>query len=229
MYIAAMVKDASYRGIQAGMLENDTTIHLTQISDDILTSVKSIHFDILFFKKGVFLPHEPIRYELKVDEFYLTDPVNYVTTAYFDEKALVFNISEEYLMAKIESDANEVLIQLEKEKKKIDAPVLSIKKKAPEKELVEIDLHIDQLVDNSKALSPSEMLDIQMSLFNKTLEEAVLNKNKKKRFVFIHGVGNGRLRLEIQRTLNQKYPKLRYQDASFKEYGFGATMVMISG
>ena len=72
------------------------------------------------------------------------------------------------------------------------------------------------------------MLDIQMSLVIKTLEESIKN-NKKKRVVFIHGVGNGRLRLEIQRTLDHKYPKLKYQDASFKEYGFGATMVLIGG
>ena len=229
MYVAAMVKDATYCGIQAGMLESDTTIHLTQISDDTLKTIKNIHFDILFFKKGNYLPQEPMHYNLKIDEFYLTDPVNYVSTLYFDEKALIYNISEEYLMSEIERVAKGAINKFENEKKQIDAtPILPIKKKVPENDLEEIDLHIEQLVDNAKRLTPAEILEIQMDLFNKTLNEAIKNR-KKKRIVFIHGVGNGRLRLEIQRTLSQKYPKLKFQDASFKEYGFGATMIMISG
>jgi len=230
MYVAAMLKDVSYSGIQAGMLENDTTIHLTQIPDTILKSVKTLFFDIIFFKKGKYIPHEPMCYELKIDEFYLSDPINYVSTAYFDEKALIYNISEEYLMKEIENTASEAHKQLEKEKQQIDtlALVLTPQKKGTDNNLEEIDLHIEHLVDNPKTLTPAEMLEIQMRLFNNTLEEAI-GKRTKKRIVFIHGVGNGRLRLEIQRTLTQKYPKLRYQDASFKEYGFGATMVIING
>jgi dsDNA-specific endonuclease/ATPase MutS2 len=43
--------------------------------------------------------------------------------------------------------------------------------------------------------------------------------------VFIHGVGNGTLKLEIRRELEKKDKILTFQDASFKEYGYGATMV----
>jgi len=226
MYVAAMIKDATYRGIQAGMLESDTTIHLTQISGDELKSISSIRFDILFFKKGAYLPQEPMRYELKTDEFFLTDPVNYVKTAYFDEKTLIYNISEEYLMSEIENVSKDVQKQFEKQKKQIDATVVESPKKKSEIEMDEVDLHIEQLVDNPQAFTPAEKLEIQMGYFTGTLDDAI--RNRKKRIVFIHGVGNGRLRLEIHRTLDKKYPKLRYQDASFKEYGYGATMVMVS-
>ena len=224
MYVAAMVKDAAYCGIQAGTLESDTTIHLTQISGDTLKSVKSVHFDIIFFKKGSYLPQEPMRYELKIDEFYLTDPVNYVANPYFDEKALIYNISEEYLMAEIENVGHK---HLEEQKKQIDNTLPNPPAKAAVSDMEEIDLHIEQLVDNPKAFTPAEMLDIQMGRFTNALEEAI--RKRIKRIVFIHGVGNGRLRLEIKRTLDKKYPKLRYQDASFKEYGYGATMIMVNG
>ncbi|MBN2261553.1 MAG: Smr/MutS family protein, partial [Prolixibacteraceae bacterium] len=52
-------------------------------------------------------------------------------------------------------------------------------------------------------------------------------KNRVKRVVFIHGVGNGVLKQEIAKRLSSKYARFQFQDASFKEYGFGATMVIL--
>jgi dsDNA-specific endonuclease/ATPase MutS2 len=52
-------------------------------------------------------------------------------------------------------------------------------------------------------------------------------KNKVRKMVFIHGVGNGKLKYELIKALNERYPDLVYQDASFKEYGYGATMVYL--
>jgi len=31
----------------------------------------------------------------------------------------------------------------------------------------------------------------------------------------------------VRRELQRKYPKYPFQDASFREYGFGATMVLL--
>jgi hypothetical protein len=220
-----MIREGVYRGIQAGALEDDSTIHLAQISGEELKQTGSIFIEALFFKKGAYLPYKPMRFELKIDEFYLTDPFTYVTNEYFDEKALMYNLSAEYLLAEIEKVAPETQTQFEKQKMLIDLPPEPVKKEPPV-DTAEIDLHIAQLADNPKTLTPAEMLDIQMKHFRNSLEDAI--RNRLKRIVFIHGVGNGRLRLEISRTLDQKYPKLRYQDASFKEYGYGATMVLLA-
>ena len=225
MYVSAMISEGACRGIQAGMLERDTTIHLIQVSGKDLKQISSIRFEVLFFRKGNYMPQEPIRYELKIDEFYVSDAVNYTTNEYFDEKALIYNISEEFLMNEIENVAYEVQMKFVEQKQQIDQPLPRPAKKSPENEMEEVDLHIEQLVDRPKAFTPAEMLDIQMKRFSAALEEAI--RNQKKRIVFIHGVGNGRLRLEIKRTLDHQYPKLKYQDASFKEYGYGATMVIL--
>ncbi len=228
MYVSAMVTEGVYRGIQAGMLENDSIMHLTTIADTDLKEISKILIECLFFKKGAFMPQEPMKYELKIEEFYVTDASNYQPNDYFESKALIFNITEESLLAEIENVSKELQSKFEKQKKHIDdlqtkaRPV--VKKQQGETE--EVDLHIEQLVDNDpKSLSPAEMLDIQMARFNIALEGAI--RNHTKRIVFIHGVGNGRLRLEIRRVLDQKYPKLRYQDASFKEYGYGATLIFL--
>ena len=53
-------------------------------------------------------------------------------------------------------------------------------------------------------------------------------KNKKgQKIVFIHGKGDGVLRRAILDELKRKYKNYPSQDASFREYGFGATMVTI--
>ena len=226
MYVAATISEGAYRGLQAGMLECNTTIHITQIAGGDLSHITGIRLEILFFRKGNFLPQEPIRYELKIDEFYLTDALNYTDNDFFDEKALIYNISEEYFMAEIENVAHEVQMEFVKQKQQIDQPLSRPVKKTPKNDTEEVDLHIEQLVENPKTFTPVEMLDIQMKRFTTALDDA-RNNRQMKRIVFIHGVGNGRLRLEIKRTLDHQYPKLRYQDASFKEYGYGATMVLL--
>jgi dsDNA-specific endonuclease/ATPase MutS2 len=98
-------------------------------------------------------------------------------------------------------------------------------KKATAPELIEIDLHIHQLLDDTRGLSNHEMLEIQMGKFRNEMETAIANGTQ--RIVFIHGIGNGTLKQEILRELGSKYKKYYFQEASFKEYGFGATMVIL--
>jgi dsDNA-specific endonuclease/ATPase MutS2 len=64
-----------------------------------------------------------------------------------------------------------------------------------------------------------------MEHFKSKLEEAIHTHTRK--IVFIHGVGNGVLKMEIRKELDRRAKKLTYQDASFKEYGYGATLVQI--
>ena len=70
-----------------------------------------------------------------------------------------------------------------------------------------------------------EILNYQLEVFRKTLDEY---KNKKgQKIVFIHGKGDGVLRKALLQELKYKYKTYQSQDASFREYGFGATMVTI--
>ena len=97
------------------------------------------------------------------------------------------------------------------------------KEKTPS--IIEVDLHINQLLDFTIGMSNTEIITVQLSKFRQTLEE---NRNKKgQKIVFIHGRGEGVLRSAILSELESKYKNFSVQDASFKEYGFGATMVTI--
>jgi hypothetical protein len=90
-------------------------------------------------------------------------------------------------------------------------------------EIIEVDLHINELLDTVSGLSNADILNYQMTRFRDVLEE---NKDfRGQKIVFIHGIGNGTLKTELRKELDRK--KIRHQDASFREYGYGATMVIV--
>jgi len=91
--------------------------------------------------------------------------------------------------------------------------------------MMEVDLHIHELLDNFTNLTNTEMLTVQMNKFREELAQAI--NTGVKRIVFIHGVGNGTLKNELRRELQRKYSRYTMQDASFREYGYGATMVIL--
>ncbi len=90
-------------------------------------------------------------------------------------------------------------------------------------EILEVDLHIHELVSSEKGMSNYEMLQIQISTAKNNLEMAI--RNRRQRIVFIHGIGAGILKNELYK-LFKKYP-LEHYDASYQKYGQGATEVYI--
>lgn len=98
-------------------------------------------------------------------------------------------------------------------------------KKLGKDEIVEIDLHAHALLDSTDGLSANEIKDYQMKVFRETMEQ--YRRDKGRRIVFIHGNGDGVLRKAILTELKYTYKNCRHQDASFQQYGFGATMVTI--
>ena len=86
---------------------------------------------------------------------------------------------------------------------------------------LEVDLHINQLVKSSKRMSNHEMLTLQVETAKRQLEFAISKKIP--RVVFIHGVGEGVLKKELEYLFRRYH--LKVSDASFQKYGFGATEV----
>lgn len=226
LYTFSVVKENFVYGKKSGMVEEDTKVLVAKFTMEEIKQVQSFKINCIFYKKGIFLPHEPVIYEYKLDALSIPDPDNWLENDYFEEKAIVINITEMSLLYEIERMVTENEEKFVIQKKRKD----TLSRKQPsipsvKSDIEEVDLHIEQLTDNFVGLSNGEIIDIQMSKFNIALEGAIRNNTKK--IVFIHGVGNGKLKYEIRKTLDTKYPKLRYQDASFSEYGYGATMVMI--
>ena len=106
-----------------------------------------------------------------------------------------------------------------------DQEVIQVSKSqtfTPSSNVMEVDLHIHNLVDNERLVSKDKMLDIQMYHARRAIDEARLRKVR--RLVLIHGVGQGVLRTSIMKLLDG-YDRVQYYDASYQKYGKGATEV----
>jgi len=118
------------------------------------------------------------------------------------------------------SSISEVVSQKEIPKKK------SKKVKPKERSLptLEIDLHLDHLKNSRKGMTNHEMLTLQINTAKRHLEFAIQKRIQK--IVFIHGVGEGVLKIELE-YLFKRYDNLKYYDADFNKYGEGATEIYI--
>lgn len=110
------------------------------------------------------------------------------------------------------------------EEKKIRKKPGSVKIKAKDKNVppMEVDLHIEKLVNSHRGMSNHDILNLQMETAKRQIEFAA--RKRIQRLVFIHGVGEGVLKAELDYLLG-RYDNLKFYDADYQKYGIGATEV----
>ncbi|MFO7655489.1 MAG: DUF2027 domain-containing protein [Bacteroidales bacterium] len=221
-YLVGVQENLSLNYIRSGFLEADTKISIASFNQSDLGKMKNVHFQAIFLGKGKYLPQSPADIVVSLADIRFYKESTYKENDYFDEKALIFFVSGNE-SAKIDQTIAEQLARAMTEKNV--APVEKLKVQEKQKDIIEVDLHIETIFENYEGMSAGEILTMQMNRFYAALEEGIVNKVQK--MVFIHGIGNGKLKFEVLKSLDEKYPDLRYQDASFKEYGYGATMVYL--
>jgi hypothetical protein len=94
-----------------------------------------------------------------------------------------------------------------------------------EKPTTEVDLHIEKLRNDHQFLNSSEILEIQLAHFHKTLDAAIVHQLPE--IIFIHGAGNGTLRHEIHKLLGKHQKIQTFMDARKEKFGYGATKVLL--
>jgi dsDNA-specific endonuclease/ATPase MutS2 len=99
---------------------------------------------------------------------------------------------------------------------------LSVRKKSIP--AMEVDLHIEKLVPSTRGLDNFDIVNIQMDTAKRQLDFAI--QKRFQRIIFIHGVGEGVLKSELE-SLFRRYEYLNYYDADYQKYGRGATEVYI--
>ena len=88
----------------------------------------------------------------------------------------------------------------------------------------EFDLHIEKLVPNKRGMSNYDILTLQTETARRHIEFAIRNRIPK--IVFIHGVGEGVLKAELDFLLG-RYDNIAFQEGNYQRYGQGATEVFI--
>ena len=100
-----------------------------------------------------------------------------------------------------------------------------ITKRKGDEDVIVVDLHANALLDTTASMSAGDILNYQLDVFRRTLKEHASKKGQ--RIVFVHGKGEGVLRRALINDLVYRFKHYTYQDASFQEYGYGATQVTI--
>lgn len=218
----------SWKSVANGIIEPNMQELLAEITKDELSNWERIRVQLLPFKQGKsYTPQNVIDASLRINAVKFYKLHSFTANDYFDEPAMLIDITSE----KEKEEENKKLSEISPEeikqamfqKEETGRPRIVKRKEAPE--VIEVDLHINELLDSTSGMSNSDMLQCQLDKFHTVIAE---NKNRKgQKIVFIHGKGEGVLRGEIEKLLKTQYKTCYFQDASFREYGFGATMVTI--
>jgi hypothetical protein len=218
-YKVGYQQQGKYFYLKSGEIEPNTKCFLADFDQVNLGKISLFHIQALPVSAGQYFRVPLIDEEIDISRYDFMKSHIYKANDYFDDSALI--LCDVLNTRQKQSKINESTIDDKNTGSTMHRE--ETKPRSGGSDTLEIDLHIEALRDDYSGLSNSEIMRIQMNCFRSTLEEAL--SNKVKRIVFIHGIGNGTLKLEIRNELKRNYPEFTYQDASFKEYGFGATMV----
>ena len=213
------------KSIANGLIEPNMQEFLCEIAKSQLNDWEKVRVQIIPFKKDkTYTEQHTLDFTLKMNTVKFYKLHSFTETDYFDDLCMLVSLTEESQKKQLtEISPAEIKHALQQKSQPDRRP--RVIHKQPKNETIEVDLHINSLLDNTAGLSNADMLSYQMETFHRTLEE---NKHKKgQKIVFIHGKGEGVLRTEIEKQLKSRYKTYFFQDASFREYGFGATMVTI--
>lgn len=87
----------------------------------------------------------------------------------------------------------------------------------------EVDLHIEELLDDTRGMDNAAIIRFQLQHFQRCIDEA--RRRRLWKFTAIHGIGKGVLKSEVRRVIAEE--GLKFQDASYARYGYGATEVLM--
>ncbi len=210
-----------------GVVEPNMKFLVEEFNKGILNELEHVAVQFIAFKDGKTFALKPaVNVELRIDTVKFYKLHTFRQSEFFDEPALVYDIVRNDVPIRQVYVSAEDLQEAILNKQAVDKPKAQpIVKRGGGNGIIEIDLHINELLDDTRGMSNSEMLNYQLDKFREVMDKYKTKREQK--IVFIHGKGDGVLRKALVEELKRKYSNCRYQDASFQEYGFGATMVII--
>lgn len=235
-----------------GEAEPNTKVFIGEMDAQDINRVGRVAVQLLAYKRDKpFIVKDPVSVEFRLEPLKFYKVHTFEETPFFDVPSLICTIVEN------DKPARPLVVdpqQLKKEmyKKAVEHPDATAVHASRREELVRryddsqskgnaknspyirhrglddaivVDLHADALLDTTAGMQPGDILEYQMKVFRQTLQKFEGKKGQK--LVFIHGKGAGVLRRAIINELTYKHKSYQWQDASFQEYGYGATQVTI--
>lgn len=223
LYQYSHFSNEKFRTIKNGRVKPNTKTILESIEQNDLSDLPEYGFRLLFFQEEEKEWQKPVSKKFKVSPVKFYKEKSFYANPFFPKNAMVLQITPNILQTEIGNLTDDDLRKVVQAKE--EKPEEKMEQKKKPEDVIEVDLHIQELMDNTAGLESQEILELQMAKVESEMRAAI--RTGVKRIVFIHGVGQGVLKQEVARVLRSKFSKYYFQDASFREYGYGATMVIL--
>ena len=209
-------------------VEPNTKLYLEEFGREILNDMERITVQILPYKREkpfLLKPTIDVQFRLDAVKFYKLH--TFQQNDFFEQPALIYTLIEndrpmKPLVVSVDT-LKEQMFQKSVGDQKLSRPLVTPARKEGDPRV--IDLHADELLETTAGMNAADILNYQLDTFRKVLNEHAKKKGTK--IVFIHGKGEGVLRQALINDLRYRFKNYTYQDASFQEYGYGATQVTI--
>lgn len=178
---------------------------LLQVGDNVEVLDEDLSGVVIFIKNGkvIIQTNDNFELEFEVSDLVKTENSKLLSTSAFDD---------------------EIFQKISQDKKPKKKKSVGVKPKERTQPAMEVDLHIHNLLPSTKGMQNHDILTYQLDAAKRQLAYAM--QKKIQRIVFVHGVGEGVLKLELEYLFKQ-YDNLKYYEANYQKYGLGATEVYI--
>lgn len=250
-YVILSVEGNSCSVKNEGEAEPNTKVFIEEMNAQDINHVGRLVVQLLAYKRDKnFIVKAPVNVELRLEplKFYKTH--TFEDTPFFETPVLLYTIVEnDKAVRPLVVDAKELKKEMyshadaqgrdeatadqrkqlvrryEDNQSKGNAKNVPYVRNRGLDDALVVDLHAETLLDTTQGMQAGDILEYQMKVFRDTLKQYGNKKGQK--LIFIHGKGAGVLRRALINELTYKHKSYQWQDASFQEYGYGATQVTI--
>ena len=218
-FMLSVGSDPHHKGLAAGTLKAKTTLKIQNILVKDFEEWGTFTFQAFLFRLAFMKLPDPItkRLKFRVNTFFK----NKSKAPLLNQDAHLFQLDAEDSVTPVNLNIDPAKIVEQMFEKQVPIPTMTL----PSKPSLTVDLHIETLTPDAWAMTNIEIMNLQMSTFERQFEAAIANGMDE--IIFIHGVGNGILRDAIHKRLSGNKNVQYFEDAQKEKFGYGATKIKI--
>ncbi|WP_024989557.1 DUF2027 domain-containing protein [Segatella albensis] len=226
-YIYMVAEGNAWTMKKEGEIEPNTKIFIEELGRENLNDMLHQAIQVIAYKKDKpFLLKQPIELQFRIEPIKFFKLHTFVENDFFETPAMLYTIVENDNPAKpLVFNTEKLKQEMYHKKQEDEKPSCSKHTRYKDDGTIVVDLHATELLETTQGMSTADILHYQVDYFKSVMQEN--KKHRGQKIIFIHGKGEGVLRQAIIHELNYRYKSCTYQDASFQEYGYGATQVTI--
>jgi hypothetical protein len=226
-------KSGKFHGLEYGYVQAQSMWYLCTIKRSQIEEWLNGLVQMVFFTSGKAIPINPASATISFKPLKIYKEPSFSFEEILQQKAIMVTletIDKLTIGTKIDKLEPENILALNETMNSKAASIQKSKttdsfleKHKVDDKIAEVDLHINELVENADMFDKNQLITMQLNYFKKCMDQAQVEKLVK--IIFIHGVGNGTLKNEILRYL-QNVEAVEVYDAPYARYGLGATEVL---